>query len=439
VSTTKYDPEAPLLQPLCLYATSTQGVDLDVATSAAKDALRACGMEPPDVVLHYDSWFEPHAIVDALSGLAQTDAIVPVTSFMIAAGLEALCSFEFEAYQAMCLLAREGGREEDFEPAKNVVQRIVSNDAARLCGAMDQARQIARIFAHAWSMPMPKTEPELWDEYQRLAVSLGVTPEQAHDSLSDDVARVWVQICDLAEQAWRRIPAKLPPNARAMIDSGPMARTFQDPFSWGWQDNLKGPLVAAWRADPSAMLACARSFRGCGGWSVVEFPALDLRMLLVCRRPVIFELDALGRLHKDGGPALAWANGLEAYSLEGQAMPATWIRDPLSVPLSAVVEERNAERRRILRVLYGDGRYLRDVGAEVIDVDAVAVDRVSGGGGTITRALLRTNDGEQYLVGSDGSTDRVYHMRVPPNVKTCHAAHEAISAGIKESDIQLQS
>jgi len=46
--------------------------------------------------------------------------------------------------------------------------------------------------------------------------------------------------------------------------------------------------------------------------------------------------------------------------------------------------------------------------------------------GSAPRALMRDDLGNMWLVGTDGSTARVYTMAVPSDVSTCKEAHERI-------------
>jgi hypothetical protein len=51
---------------------------------------------------------------------------------------------------------------------------------------------------------------------------------------------------------------------------------------------------------------------------------------------------------------------------------------------------------------------------------------------------MRTKDGQKWLVGSDGSTQRVYYMPVPESAKTCREAHEAI-CGLDEDKLLMEA
>jgi hypothetical protein len=91
---------------------------------------------------------------------------------------------------------------------------------------------------------------------------------------------------------------------------------------------------------------------------------------------------------------------------------------PERIRIDELLEERNAERRRVLLDRYGYGRFLQDAAAELLDAD------VDPGG---PRQLLRVKlpDDEDLVAMSCfcPSTARQYIIRVPPQTPTCrHAA-----------------
>lgn len=81
-----------------------------------------------------------------------------------------------------------------------------------------------------------------------------------------------------------------------------------------------------------------------------------------------------------------------------------------------------------MRERFGEGKYLAACGAKLIDADG----GIAGSRGAQPRVLLEDDEGLRWLVGTDGSTRRVYHMQVPPTATTCREAHEAIS-GLSEA------
>ena len=143
-------------------------------------------------------------------------------------------------------------------------------------------------------------------------------------------------------------------------------------------------------------------------------------LVIACEHPSNLKKDDQGRLHCDDGTAISWEDGYELYFINGVNVDEQIVMSPESITADQIQSQSNQEKRRIMIERYGTGKYLTDIDASVIDVDLRGVD---GGG---ARALMRESNGNQWLVATDGSTERVYHLFVPSNVKTCREAHEAI-------------
>lgn len=132
------------------------------------------------------------------------------------------------------------------------------------------------------------------------------------------------------------------------------------------------------------------------------------------------DIDDQGRLHCEDGPVHKYPDGCEIYSWHGIQVPEHAIRKPESITLQEVDAALNVELRRALIERMGAGAYLMKSGAELVDMDSLTLD------GSAPRALLRDKYGNMWLVGTDGSTERVYTMAVPRDVRSCRAAHIAI-------------
>ena len=111
--------------------------------------------------------------------------------------------------------------------------------------------------------------------------------------------------------------------------------------------------------------------------------------------------------------------------------------DPASITIEEINKEDNVEVRRIMIERYGVGKYLHEAGAKLIDFDHVEIIR--GSGALMPRCLLHDNNGNAFLEGTDGSTDRTYFMPVDPAATTCREAHESINGGLSESRCVVQS
>lgn len=90
---------------------------------------------------------------------------------------------------------------------------------------------------------------------------------------------------------------------------------------------------------------------------------------------------------------------------------------PETLTAKEIIEERNAEKRRVMIERMGYLRFASDARAKVVDSD-----QDSGG----ERQLLRIKlEDDEPLVGLScfcPSTGRQYFLRVPPKTKTCHQA-----------------
>lgn len=173
--------------------------------------------------------------------------------------------------------------------------------------------------------------------------------------------------------------------------------------------------------------------KNCGWWAPYE------EIVIFQHPPKEVHLDEQHRPHNVEGPAIAYRGGLtKMYAVHGVRLPEYVIERPEEITVEAIRKERNAEVRRIMRERYGDARYLRDTGARVLDEDEVEIVRGNPEAGTIKRLLVEDDDNSRWLVAPDGSTGRIYTLRVPRHASTCREAHEAICPA-SEDDILGES
>ncbi len=159
--------------------------------------------------------------------------------------------------------------------------------------------------------------------------------------------------------------------------------------------------------------------------------------------PKKINLDAQGRWDSRNDWAFSFLDERIGFvAIENNLFPPHVVFDKNKITIEEIKKETNAEKRRILREQMGDERYLNEIGAKVVHLDTILVDKVKKTGHQILRALMVDSFGDKYLVANDGSTDRVYVMSVNPEVKTCAEAHESMCRhipGLKDSDISLNA
>lgn len=148
---------------------------------------------------------------------------------------------------------------------------------------------------------------------------------------------------------------------------------------------------------------------------------LDEDFALVCDRPRTLKVTEQNVPHCEDGPYIRWDDGTEWWYIEGVMVTEQIVMRPETLTPKQIEAEENAEVRRIMIERYGPSRYAEETGAKLVDAD----QRTSIGGGP--RGLFQLNDGSKWLVGTDGSTQRVYWMPVPAEAESCREAHEAIA------------
>lgn len=147
-------------------------------------------------------------------------------------------------------------------------------------------------------------------------------------------------------------------------------------------------------------------------------------IIIFCDRATEVHVEGT-ELHREDAPAISYADAWKGYYLGGHRSSSKVIETPELITLSDIRKEQNSEMRRMLMTAYGVSRYAMETEARVIDVDHLGFE------GSSIRTLLEI-DNELWLIGSDGSTGRVYHMPVASGCRTCKEAHESI-CGIDES------
>lgn len=147
-------------------------------------------------------------------------------------------------------------------------------------------------------------------------------------------------------------------------------------------------------------------------------------MAIVCDRPTsIFMENRV--LHNEEGPAVEYADGFKIWIINGTSVTEQIVMHPETLTIEQIKAESDMEKKRIMIQRFGPQLYLTQINAIVLDHDSLGFE------GSADRALLASEDGDKWLVGSDGSTGRIYFMNVPKEAMTCRQAHQMIS-GLNE-------
>lgn len=156
------------------------------------------------------------------------------------------------------------------------------------------------------------------------------------------------------------------------------------------------------------------------------------KICLVCDRPRILSFDNEQRLHAEGSPAIQFADGYSLYSYHGVTLPEKYgVLHPNQWQAKWLLEEDNAELRRVLMQGIGYGRICQELEAEELDTWQEYI-------------LLKIDndvDIEQiYLLKMTcPSTGFIHALRVPPDVKSAREAIRWVNWGIDPEEFSVQT
>jgi hypothetical protein len=162
-------------------------------------------------------------------------------------------------------------------------------------------------------------------------------------------------------------------------------------------------------AKLEGLFACAQHC----GWF---WPFRDVCILTA--KPVELHRDHDHNFHNDKGMAIRYADGFGLWRWHGVAVTEDVILHPELITTHEIDVETNQEVKRVLISRYGEGRYLEDSNAELIQEDQF---------GKLYKKEIQ-NDEPIVMVRvvnatpeSDG-THQPYFIRVPPVVTSAHEA-----------------
>ena len=144
---------------------------------------------------------------------------------------------------------------------------------------------------------------------------------------------------------------------------------------------------------------------------------------IISDRPESYGLDERGRLHSEDGMAMRFSDGYGFYAWHGVRVSADIILHPETITVERIENEANSEMRRVLREIYGEGRYLKDSGCEQVhqDVFGTLYTKVDNG------EPIWMVEVENPTPEPDG-TRRLYMLRIDPRAYGGDASRYAQAA-----------
>lgn len=152
----------------------------------------------------------------------------------------------------------------------------------------------------------------------------------------------------------------------------------------------------------------------CGWWWPMSHIAV------VTEQPINLGLDDQGRLHHGNARAIEYNDDWGLWVWNGTNVPKRYITDPDSITAQEVIEQENAEMRRIMVERMTPERFAEESNAKTLDEDTdklglprklIQVEMPTGEPWTAVQVM---NSSEE----PDGSR-RSYSLRVPPTTTSC--------------------
>jgi hypothetical protein len=148
------------------------------------------------------------------------------------------------------------------------------------------------------------------------------------------------------------------------------------------------------------------------------------QVCFVFERPIKLLFDDRDRLHAEGQPALKFADGYRVYAYQGVTLPEKYGKlHPHQWQSAWILEERNAELRRVLIQGIGYGRLCQELNATILDswreytLLRINLDRVA-----YVNEQEVIEEPIHLLKMTCPSTNHIHVLRVPPDLTSARAA-----------------
>lgn len=134
-------------------------------------------------------------------------------------------------------------------------------------------------------------------------------------------------------------------------------------------------------------------------------------------RPEVLSVDSGERVHALINPALQYKDGMTRFAWHGVPVPEYAVAQ--HVHFSRIEREENAEVLRILIERYGEEKFLREIGARMVDCSEF---------GTLYRFFIARSRTELAILAVKNSTPesdgmfKTYYLHVPPDMASAKAA-----------------
>ena len=156
------------------------------------------------------------------------------------------------------------------------------------------------------------------------------------------------------------------------------------------------------------------------------------RTCYICDRPTVISLDDRNRLHAEGEPAISYQDGYSVYAHHGVILPEKYgAVHPHQWQSQWLLEEDNAELRRVLIQAIGYGKLCQELAATELDTWR-------------EYTLLRIDNSIDVepihlLKMTCPSTGYIHSTRVPPNLRSAQKAISWVNWDINPEEFAIET
>lgn len=153
---------------------------------------------------------------------------------------------------------------------------------------------------------------------------------------------------------------------------------------------------------------------------IVQYPG-DIFVCSEWPEEVHFKGD---NLHNESGPAVAFRDGFKVWVIDGFSVDEQLVMRPETQTIDQIDGEQNNDLRAMRLERFGQGRYLAETGAEVLDERENEIDGTH-------EAILRDKNGRVFLWPTCPSGKPCPPLRIPENITTCSGAQVWLAADLQ--------
>ena len=162
---------------------------------------------------------------------------------------------------------------------------------------------------------------------------------------------------------------------------------------------------------------------------------------IVCDRPIKLSFDEQNNLHANGKPAIEYADGFKVYAHHGVWLPEKYGTIPTSEWRSQwLLEEENAELRRVLIQIIGYDKICQDLGAVELDSwQEYTLLKIENYTELNPDGSQDTSEPMHLLKMTCPSTGHIHFLRIPPNINSARDAIAWVNWGIDPKEFAVQT